>query len=361
MKQTPLYEKHVALGAKLVDFAGYEMPIQYVGINQEHMAVRLSSGLFDVSHMGEFIISGEGAEAFLDNMTVNDVKSIQPWQAQYSAMCFENGGIIDDLLIYRYPDHFMLVVNCANMEKDLDWLVAHKPENVDIMDMSDQTGLIAFQGPKCREILQKVADIDLHTMDFYWFGVGNINGHPATIARTGYTGELGFEIYADNDAISGIWDAIMNADGDAVAPVGLGCRDTLRMEMKYALYGNDIDKTTNPVEAGLGWITKLDKGDFIGKNALVQAKENLSRRLVCIEMIDRGIPRKGYPIMVDGDQVGAVTSGTQSPSLKRGIGIGYLEKQHTKIGTELGMEVRNKSLKCKVVKPPFYKEGSVNT
>ncbi len=334
MKQTPLYEKHVALGAKLVDFAGYEMPIQYVGINQEHMAVRLSSGLFDVSHMGEFIISGEGAEAFLDNMTVNDIKSIQPWQAQYSAMCFENGGIIDDLLIYRYPDYFMLVVNCANMEKDLDWLMAHKPENVDIIDMSDQIGLIAFQGPKSREILQKVVDIDLNAMGFYWFGVGNING---------------------------IWDVIMNADGDAVAPVGLGCRDTLRMEMKYALYGNDIDVTTNPVEAGLGWITKLDKGDFIGKNALVQAKENLSRRLVCIEMIDRGIPRKGYPIMVDGEQVGAVTSGTQSPSLKRGIGIGYVEKQHAKIGTELGMEVRNKNLKCKVVKPPFYKEGTVNT
>lgn len=361
MKQTPLYEKHVALGAKLVDFAGYEMPIQYVGINQEHMAVRLSSGLFDVSHMGEFIISGEGAEAFLDNMTVNDVKSIRPWQAQYSAMCFENGGIIDDLLIYRYPDHFMLVVNCANMEKDLDWLVAHKPENVDIMDMSDQTGLIAFQGPKSREILQKVADIDLHTMDFYWFGVGNINGHPATIARTGYTGELGFEIYADNDAIGGIWDTILDSGEDDVDIVGLGCRDTLRIEMKYALYGNDIDETTNPVEAGLGWITKLDKGDFIGKNALVQAKENLSRRLVCIEMIDRGIPRKGYPIIVDGEQVGAVTSGTQSPSLKRGIGIGYVEKQHAKIGIELGMEVRNKNLKCKVVKPPFYKEGSVNT
>jgi aminomethyltransferase len=255
----------------------------------------------------------------------------------------------------------MLVVNCANMEKDLDWLVAHKPGNVDIMDMSDQTGLIAFQGPKSREILQKVADIDLHTMDFYWFGVGNINGHPATIARTGYTGELGFEIYADNDAIGGIWDTILDSGEDDVDIVGLGCRDTLRIEMKYALYGNDIDETTNPVEAGLGWITKLDKGDFIGKNALVHAKENLSRQLVCIEMIDRGIPRKGYPIMVDGEQVGAVTSGTQSPSLKQGIGIGYLVKQHAKIGTELGMEVRNKNLKCKVVKPPFYKEGTVNT
>lgn len=361
MKQTPLYDKHVALGAKLVDFAGYEMPIQYAGINQEHLAVRSSSGLFDVSHMGEFIVSGEGAEAFLDYVTVNDVKSIQPWQAQYSAICYENGGIIDDLLIYRYPDHFMLVVNCANMEKDLDWLMAHKPDNVDIMDMSNQTGLIAFQGPKSRKILQKVTDFDLNTMEFYWFGVGNINGHPATIARTGYTGELGFEIYADNDAIGGIWDAIMNAGGDEVAPVGLGCRDTLRMEMKYALYGNDIDESTNPIEAGLGWITKLDKADLVGKSALISAKENLSRRLICIEMIDRGIPRKGYPIVVDGETVGEVTSGTQSPSLKRGIGIAYVAKDHAKIGTELGMEVRNKNLKCKVVNPPFYKEGTVNT
>lgn len=206
-----------------------------------------------------------------------------------------------------------------------------------------------------------MADIDLSAMDFYWFGVGNINGHPATIARTGYTGELGFEIYGDNDAIGGIWDAIMDSGGDAVEPVGLGCRDTLRMEMKYALYGNDIDETTNPVEAGLGWITKLNNDDFIGKNALVQAKENLARRLVCIEMVDRGIPRKGYPIMVDGEQVGTVTSGTQSPSLKQGIGISYVAKQYAKIGTELGMEVRNRNLKCKVVKPPFYKEGTAHT
>ncbi len=361
MKKTPLYQRHKSMNAKLVDFAGYKMPIQYFGISKEHDVVRNSVGMFDVSHMGEIIISGSQAENFLDFITINDVSSLDLWQVQYSAMCFENGGIIDDLLIYRYPDYFMLVVNCANMEKDLDWLMAHKPGNVDIMDMSDQTGLIAFQGPKSREILQKVVDIDLNAMGFYWFGVGNINGHPATIARTGYTGELGFEIYADNDAIGGIWDAILDSGEDDVDIVGLGCRDTLRIEMKYALYGNDIDETTNPVEAGLGWITKLDKGDFIGKNALVQAKENLSRRLVCIEMIDRGIPRKGYPIMVDGNQVGAVTSGTQSPSLKQGIGIGYVEKQHAKIGTELGMEVRNKNLKCKVVKPPFYKEGSLNT
>ena len=360
MKQTPLHNKHVALGAKLVDFAGYEMPIQYSGIIQELLAVRSSAGLFDVSHMGEFILSGEGAENFLNYLTVNDVGSIQPWQAQYSAMCYEDGGIIDDLLIYRYPDHFMLVVNCGNMEKDLDWLMANKPDNVDIMDMSDQMGLIAFQGPKSRDILQAVVDIDLNTMGFYCFGVGNINGHTATLSRTGYTGELGFEIYADNESVCRIWDAIMNAGEDGVAPVGLGCRDTLRMEMKYALYGNDIDESTHPIEAGLGWITKLNKADFMGKNALVSAKENLYRRLVCIEMIDRGIPRKGYSIMVNGKSVGGVTSGTQSPSLKQGIVIAYIAKEHAKIGTELGLEVRNKVLKCKVVKSPFYKDGSLN-
>ena len=280
MKQTPLYTKHVELGAKLVDFAGYQMPIQYTGIIQEHNAVRHSAGLFDVSHMGEFIITGDEAEVFLDYVTINDVVSIQPWQAQYSAMCYEDGGIIDDLLIYRYPDHFMLVVNASNKEKDLDWFMAHKLDNVDILDISDQTGLIALQGPKSRSILQNIFDINLNEIDFYWFDVAKINGNSATIARTGYTGELGFEIYADHDNIVKIWDAIMKAGGDAVEPTGLGCRDTLRMEMKYCLYGNDIDASTNPIEAGLGWITNLDKDNFIGKEALVDAKAKGPRGLL---------------------------------------------------------------------------------
>ncbi|MDP6339678.1 MAG: glycine cleavage system aminomethyltransferase GcvT [Candidatus Marinimicrobia bacterium] len=361
MKQTPLYDKHVSLGAKLVDFAGYQMPIQYAGITQEHNAVRQSAGIFDVSHMGEFIISGEEAQTFLDYVTINDVASLKCWQTQYSAMCYEDGGLIDDLLIYHYPDHFMLVVNAFNLEKDLDWLMAHKTEKVDIMDMSDQTGLIALQGPNSREILQTISDIDLNTMEFYWFGVGNIDGFPATIARTGYTGELGFEIYADHENIVKIWDAIISSGGDAVEPTGLGCRNTLRIEMKYALYGNDIDASTNPIEAGLGWITKLDKENFIGKDALVFAKANLARRLICLEVIDRGIPRKGYPIACNGELVGAVTSGTQSPSLKHGIGLAYVDQPYAKIGTELEMVVRNKKLNCLVVKPPFYKEGTLNT
>ena len=360
MKQTPLYKRHVELGAKMVDFAGYQMPIQYTGIIQEHNAVRHSAGLFDVSHMGEFIITGDEAEVFLDYVTINDVVSIQPWQAQYSAMCYEDGGIIDDLLIYRYPDHFMLVVNASNKEKDLDWFMAHKLDNVDILDISDQTGLIALQGPKSRSILQNIFDINLNEIDFYWFDVAKINGNSATIARTGYTGELGFEIYADHDNIVKIWDAIMKAGGDAVEPTGLGCRDTLRMEMKYCLYGNDIDASTNPIEAGLGWITKLDKDNFIGKEALVDAKANITRKLICIEMIDRGIPRKGYTIVNNGAVVGEVTSGTQSPSLNHGVGLAYVAKGFAKTGTKLKMKVRDKLLNCKVVKSPFYKEITVN-
>ena len=360
MKQTPLYKRHVELGAKMVDFAGYQMPIQYTGIIQEHNAVRHSAGLFDVSHMGEFIITGDEAEVFLDYVTINDVVSIQPWQAQYSAMCYEDGGIIDDLLIYRYPDHFMLVVNASNKEKDLDWFMAHKLDNVDILDISDQTGLIALQGPKSRSILQNIFDINLNEIDFYWFDVAKINGNSATIARTGYTGELGFEIYADHDNIVKIWDAIMKAGGDAVEPTGLGCRDTLRMEMKYCLYGNDIDASTNPIEAGLGWITKLDKDNFIGKEALVDAKANITRKLICIEMIDRGIPRKGYTIVNNGAVVGEVTSGTQSPSLNQGIGLAYVAKGFAKTGTKLKMKVRHKLLNCKVVKSPFYNKITVN-
>ena len=360
MKRTPLYEKHRKLGAKLVNFAGFEMPIQYAGIIKEHEAVRNSAGLFDVSHMGEFIISGDEAEGFLDYVMINDVVSLQPWQAQYSAMCYEDGGIIDDVIIYRYPDHFMVVVNAGNKEKDLDWLMAHKPENINILDMSDRIGLLAIQGPRSRDILNQITDIDLNDINFYWFTVGNIDGNSATISRTGYTGELGFEIYADPKSIIKIWDAIFSVRGEAIDPVGLGCRNTLRMEMKYALYGNDIDENTNPIEAGLGWITKLNKSNFIGKNTLVNAKENSTRKLICFEMIDRGIPRKGYPIKNDGDVIGEVTSGTQSPSLKQGIGLGFVKKPFDKNGTNLSVEIRGKDLNCNIVKPPLYKNGTSN-
>jgi aminomethyltransferase len=247
-------------------------------------------------------------------------------------MCYEDGGIIDDVIIYRYPDHFMVVVNAGNKEKDLDWLMAHKPENINILDMSDRIGLLAIQGPRSRDILNQITDIDLNDINFYWFTVGNIDGNSATISRTGYTGELGFEIYANHKNIIKIWDAILSVGGEAIDPVGLGCRNTLRMEMKYALYGNDIDENTNPIEAGLGWITKLNKSNFIGKNTLVDAKENSTRKLICFEMIDRGIPRKGYPIKNDGDWVPLVTSPITSPSFLigypfRGIPRSIISKQ----------------------------------
>ena len=360
MNKTPLYEKHIELNAKLVDFAGYTMPIQYSGITKEHLAVRESAGIFDVSHMGEIIISGKGAEDFLEFITINDISSLEPWQVQYSAMCFEDGGIVDDLLIYKYPDYFMLVVNCSNTAKDFDWLMAHKPKDVNIIDLSQKIGLIALQGPKSREILNGIIDIDINKLKFYRFAIANFDNFSFTISRTGYTGELGYEIYADNENIVHIWDFIMTAGSDIIHPAGLGCRDTLRLEMKYALYGNDIDDNTNPIEAGLGWITKLDKkNNFIGKDSLEKINNSLDRYLVCIKMVDRGIPRKGYELLYNGEIVGKVTSGTQSPTLNSGIGLGYVQKNYSKIGTELHMLVRGKKLKCKIVKSPFYRKGSL--
>ena len=360
MKKTSLYKRHVELGAKLVDFAGYQMPIQYSGVVNEHNMVRKSAGLFDVSHMGEFIISGDGAEDFLNYITVNDLNAIKPWQAQYSAMCFEDGGIIDDLIIYRYPDHFMLVVNCSNIEKDLDWLMANKPQDVNIMDISQQTSLIALQGPNSRKILQSISEVQIDDIDFYCFKLEKICDITVTIARTGYTGELGYEIYGNNEIIIEIWDKIIDLGEEHILPVGLACRDTLRTEMKYALYGNDIDESTNTLEAGLGWITKLEKSNFIGKEVLTNTSNSLKRKLVCIKMIDRGIPRKGYKLFLGDEEVGEVTSGTQSPSLNEGIGLAYVSVPHEKFGTKLKIKIRNNFLDCIVVKPPFYKNGSLN-
>ena len=274
-------------------------------------------------------------------------------------MCLEDGGILDDILVYRYPDYFMLVVNCSNIEKNFDWLIAHKPENVTIADASNQIGLIAIQGPNAREILNNYTDIDLNKVEYYRFSIANINGYPATVSRTGYTGELGFEIYADNVSTEKIWKILLSDTKHEIHPAGLGCRDTLRMEMKYVLYGNDIDQSTNPIEAGLGWITKMNKQNFIGKERLNQIKSNLSRELVCIEMIDRGIPRKGYSIIKDSLNIGYITSGTQSPSLQKGIGLAFIDTNYSELGSELFIEVRNKHLKCKIIEAPFYKTGTV--
>ena len=344
----------------MVSFGGYLLPTHYSGINLEHLGVRSKAGLFDVSHMGEFIISGSDAESFLQKVTVNDVASLSVGQAQYSAMCYANGGMIDDILVYKKKNEFMLVVNAANNEKDLDWLKSHAKGDIRIENMSDDIGLVAIQGPRSRNILQTLTDSNLTNIQFYHFVEGRLNGKKAIISRTGYTGELGFEIYAKSDDIGEIWDAIMKAGQDkGLEPAGLGCRDTLRMEMKLALYGNDIDDTTNPIEAGLGWITRLGKTDFMGKKALLEAKANVTRRLVCLEMTERAIPRQGYTILMNDQSVGIITSGTMSPSLETGIGIGYVNRPFDKSGTELLVDIRGRMKSAVVVKPPFYKNGSL--
>ncbi|MGY8764274.1 MAG: glycine cleavage system aminomethyltransferase GcvT, partial [Fidelibacterota bacterium] len=356
----PLFDRHIELGGNMVSFGGYLLPTHYSGINLEHLGVRSKAGLFDVSHMGEFIISGSDAESFLQKVTVNDVTSLSVGQAQYSAMCYANGGIIDDILIYKKKNEFMLVVNAANNEKDLDWLKSHAKGDIRIENMSDDIGLVAIQGPRSRNILQTLTDSNLTNIQFYHFVEGRLNGKKAIISRTGYTGELGFEIYAKSDDIGEIWDAIMKAGQDkGLEPAGLGCRDTLRMEMKLALYGNDIDDTTNPIEAGLGWITRLGKTDFMGKKALLEAKANVTRRLVCLEMTERAIPRQGYTILMNDQSVGIITSGTMSPSLETGIGIGYVNRPFDKSGTELLVDIRGRMKSAVVVKPPFYKNGSL--
>jgi aminomethyltransferase len=359
-KNTPLFDRHIELGGNMVSFGGYLLPTHYSGINLEHLGVRSKAGLFDVSHMGEFIISGSDAESFLQKVTVNDVASLSVGQAQYSAMCYANGGMIDDILVYKKKNEFMLVVNAANNEKDLDWLKSHAKGDIRIENMSDDISLVAIQGPRSRNILQTLTDSNLTNIEFYHFVEGRLNGKKAIISRTGYTGELGFEIYAKSDDIGEIWDAIMKAGQDkGLEPAGLGCRDTLRMEMKLALYGNDIDDTTNPIEAGLGWITRLGKTDFMGKKALLEAKANVTRRLVCLEMTERAIPRQGYTILMNDQSVGIITSGTMSPSLETGIGIGYVNRPFDKSGTELLVDIRGRMKSAVVVKPPFYKNGSL--
>ena len=359
IKRTSLYNKHEALGAKLVPFAGYEMPLQYEGVIKEHLAVRTTAGVFDVSHMGEFIVKGKNAEKFLNFVTINDVSKIEIGQAQYSAMCYEDGGIIDDLLIYRYKDYYMLVVNAANIEKDLNWLKEHLLDGVTIENRSDEIGLIALQGPKSREMLAKISESDIGNLPFYYFLEGKLAGHVVTIARTGYTGELGFEIYGNNEDIPKIWDALFNIGKPmGLVPAGLAARDTLRLEMKFCLYDNDIDKTTHPYEAGLGWITKVEKGDFIGRDAIIDRKEKMTRRLVCVEMLDKAIPRQGYEILIDAEKVGYFTSGGQSPSLQKGIGLAYINSPYTKSGTEIEVEIRGARKKAVIIKPPFYKDGT---
>ena len=358
--KTPLYKKHVDLKGNMVSFGGYLLPTHYTSINHEHQIVRSKAGLFDVSHMGEFIVSGSDAELFLQKITINDLSNLKVGQAQYTAMCYENGGIVDDFILYKFVGKYMLVVNSNNIKKDMEWLKKNKFGDIEISDISGDIGLLALQGPKSKDILQLLTEEDLGTLKFYNFSTGKIDGIEATISRTGYTGELGYELYIHSDHITDIWDKLLEVGKNhGINPVGLGCRDTLRLEMKYLLYGNDINEKTSPLEAGLGWITKLNKDHFIGKNTICNSQYKISKHLICIEMKEKSIPRKGYRIYSGEDLIGEITSGTMSPSLGKGIGLGYVSTPFKNIGTELNIEIRGRKKKGTVVKAPFYTKGSL--
>ena len=359
MKNTPLTQKHIDLGAKMAEFAGYNMPISYSGINQEHMVVREKVGMFDVSHMGEFMITGNGAMELVQKATSNDVAKLTPGKIQYSCLPNKDGGIVDDLLVYMIAENeYMLVVNASNIEKDWNWISGLNDTGAQMENISDTICLLAVQGPKAIEALQSLTPIDLKNMVYYTMDKGTFAGiDNVIVSATGYTGSGGFEIYASKENAAELWDAIMKAGADfGIEPVGLGARDTLRLEMGFCLYGNDIDDTTSPLEAGLGWITKLDT-DFTNVDYLRNQKaEGLKKRLVAFEMIERGIPRQGYEIEdADGNTIGNVTSGTKGPAVDKAIGMGYVAVGNHKSDTEILICVRNKKLKAKVVRLPFYK------
>ena len=360
IKKTPLTEIHLNLGAKMADFAGYTMPISYTGIKDEHQCVRDKVGMFDVSHMGEFVLKGANARDLVQRVTSNDVSNLEPGQAQYSCMPTEDGGIIDDLLVYALlgGENFMLVVNTSNIEKDWNWIQKHNSQDVEMYNISDKSALLAVQGPRAAEALQSLTDIDLQGMKYYTFSKGIFcEIENVLISATGYTGSGGFEIYFENEHAPKIWNAIMESGRDfGIQPIGLGARDTLRLEMGFCLYGNDIDDTTSPLEAGLGWITKLKTTDFVGRQFLLDQKTHgLERRLVAFEMIDRGIPRQGYEIVDSaGKFLGHVTSGTMSPSTGKSIGLGYVPFNMKDLGTEIFIDIRHKQIKAEIVKLPFY-------
>lgn len=355
LKKTALHDVHVQLGARMVEFAGFEMPIQYHSIRDEHRRVRETVGVFDVSHMGEIIIKGPKALDMVQKVTINDASKLEVGQVQYSAMCYPDGGIVDDLLVYRFADHFLLVVNASNKDKDFAWIVENKIDGCEVEDVSDQYTQLAVQGKKAEPTLQKLTKVDLSAIKYYWFTEGELAGVPMIISRTGYTGEPGFELYFANEYAVDVWNKIMEAGKEFdIEPIGLGARDSLRLEKKMCLYGNDIDETTNPLEAGLGWITKLDKGDFIGRDALLKIKEEgIKRKLVAIVLEGHGFPRHGYKIYKDGKEVGHVTSGTVSPILNKGIAMGYVAKEFSKVGTELEIDIRGKKVPAVIIKPPF--------
>ena len=358
-KNTALTEHHIALGAKMVPFAGFNMPVQYSGINDEHETVRTGVGVFDVSHMGEFIIKGEKALDLLQKVSSNDVAKLYDGKVQYGYLPNEDGGIVDDFLTYRIDEQtYFLVVNASNIDKDWDWISKYNTYGVEMKNISDQTSLFAVQGPKAADALQSLTDIELAPMEYYTFQKGTFAGvDNVLVSATGYTGAGGFEIYVANEHAQQVWDAIFAAGAEyGIKPIGLGARDTLRLEMGFCLYGNDIDDTTSPLAGGLGWVTKFTK-DFVNSANLKAEKEaGVKQKLVGFEMIDRGIPRHDYEIVdAEGNKIGRVTSGTQSPTLKKSIGLGHVDAAFAKEGTEIYVSIRNQAVKAVVKKPPFVK------
>ena len=359
MRNTALTQKHIDLGAKMVPFAGYNMPVQYEGVIAEHETVRNAVGVFDVSHMGEFVLRGPNALALIQKFASNDASVLFDGKAQYSCMPNGKGGIVDDLIIYRVnAEEYFIVVNASNIEKDWNWISSHNDLGVEMENLSDQYSLLAIQGPKAAEAMQSLTSIDLSNMTYYTFQHGTFAGiENIMISATGYTGSGGFEVYVKNEDANQLWDAVFTAGANfGIKPIGLAARDTLRLEMGFCLYGNDIDDTTSPLEAGLGWITKFTK-DFTDSEFLAKQKEaGITRKLVAFEMIDRGIPRHDYPILdAAGTVIGKVTSGTMSPSMKLGIGLGYVTIENSKLESEIFIEIREKGVKAQVVKLPFYK------
>lgn len=359
MKNTALTHIHESLGAKMVPFAGYNMPVQYEGINIEHQTVRNNVGVFDVSHMGEFYLRGENALALIQKVTSNDASVLTDGKVQYSCLPNFDGGIVDDLLVYRInSEEYLLVVNASNIEKDWNWISQHNDLGVEMINKSNDISLLAVQGPSAAEALQPLTDIDLSTMKYYTFKIDTFAGvNNVIISATGYTGSGGFEIYFRNEDAEAIWEAIFKAGEKLnIKPIGLAARDTLRLEMGFCLYGNDINDTTSPIEAGLGWITKFTK-DFVNAEALKKQKEEgVTRKLVAFELTEKGIPRHGYDIVDEnGEKIGEVTSGTMSPSLKKGIGMGYVPKEFAKRDSKIFIQVRKKAIPAVVVKLPFYK------
>jgi len=363
LRRTPFYDLYSAYAeSRCIDFGGWELPVQFTGIVKEHEAVRQQAGLFDVSHMGEFMVIGSGAEAFLQKMTTNDVSRLTDGAAQYTLLCYPNGGVVDDLLVYRLSEgHYMLVVNASNIDKDFQWLQEHLTSEfgeVTLTNVSDETLLLALQGPLAETILAEVTDAPISVLKpFHFIERATVCGVEVLISRTGYTGEDGFEIYAPLEGAETLWNGLLAAGAPhGLTPAGLGARDTLRFEAKLPLYGQELSADITPLEAGVQFFVKLDKIDFIGRDALIQQKETgIPRRLVGLEMIDRGIPRSHYPVWADGVKIGEVTTGTQSPTLKRNLGLALIDAAYSEIGTEVYVEIRGKQLKAVVIKAPFYK------